>query len=161
MVVDSVSKSELSVRALPGFGCNFRRRGSLRRHPSTFNLRSKQEPTVKDATASQQRINPGPVCKGKFAAHFDILVDDVVIIVQHAVSTGILHRSAWKSWALVHGTISVSMAAPSVTANKTEIWGTCLNPGVGFGYEWGAFPPDTVQQTSTFCSYLPPLMTWI
>lgn len=84
-----MSKSELSVRA--GFGCNIRRSGSLWRLPSPFNLRSKHEPTVKEATASQQRINPEPDCKGKFAGGFDILVDDVVIIVQHAVSTAVLH----------------------------------------------------------------------
>lgn len=86
-----MSKSELSMRALAGFGCNIRRQGSLWRLPSPFNLRSKHEPTVKEAKALHQRINPEPDCKGKFAGGFDILVDDVVIIVQHAVSTAVLH----------------------------------------------------------------------
>lgn len=65
----------------------------LQHHPSIFNLRSQRVQTVKDATTSPQRRNTQPACKRTCAAGFDILVDDVVIIVL----TAILHRAAHKT----------------------------------------------------------------
>lgn len=62
----------------------------LQHHPSIFNLRSKRVQTVKDATTSPQRRNTQPACKRTCAAGFDILVDDVVIIVL----TAMLHKAA-------------------------------------------------------------------
>lgn len=59
----------------------------------------------------------------KSGAGFDILVDDVVIIMPHAIFFIVLNHAVFghQSRALVQGTISVSIVPPSVTAKKPEI----------------------------------------